>query len=101
MSKRSGLHEEVDWAVEQGLKKSLERRDHRQEGSSHWLRPLLKAGWAYPPQVHGEVYEAQCVCAALDISTNCSVVVFISFIPAVAQGIFWQPGSSGQLGISH
>lgn len=83
------------------MRKSLERPEHWQVGSSHWLLPLLRAGRAYPSQVHGEVYEGQCVCAALDISTNCSVVVFISFIPAVAQGIFGQPDPLGQLGLSH
>lgn len=101
MSEHRVPHGEVDWAVEQGVRKSLQRPEHWQEGSSQWLLPSLKAGWAYPPQVHGEVYEGQCVCAALDISTNCSVVVFISFIPAVTQGIVWQPGPPGQLGISH
>lgn len=70
------------------MRATLERPEHWQVGSSHWLLPLLKAGGADPPQVHGEVYEGQSVCVVLDISTNCSVVVFISFIPAVAQGIF-------------
>lgn len=86
--------------MKQGVRKSLERPGHWQVGSSHWLPPLLRAGGAYPPQVHGEVYGAQCVCAALDIFTNCSVVVFISFIPAVAQGIFGQPEPLSQLGLA-
>lgn len=86
--------------MQQGVKRPLEIPEHWQESSDHWLLLLLKADWAHAPQVHGEVYEGQRVCRALDISTDCSVVVFISSIPAVAQGIFCLPGLSGQLGIS-
>lgn len=43
-----------------------------------------------PLQVHVKVYKGQRVCAGLGIFTNCSVVVFISFIPAVAPEPFWQ-----------
>lgn len=100
MSKSRGSHGEAGWAVQQGVKRPLEIPEHWQESSGHWLLLLLKADWAHPPQVHGEVYEGQRVCAVLDISTDCSAVVFISSIPAVAQGIFWQPGPPGQLGIS-
>lgn len=100
MSKSRGSHGEAGWAVQQGVKRPLEIPEHWQESSDHWLLLLLKADWAHAPQVHGEVYEGQRVCRALDISTDCSVVVFISSIPAVAQGIFCLPGLPGQLGIS-
>lgn len=52
-----------------------------------------------PSQVHVKVYEGQHVGAGLDIFTNCSVAVFISFIPAVAPGPFWQLGLPDWLGI--
>lgn len=77
----------------------LERPQHWQEGSRPHPLCHPEGRLGQPLQVHVKVYEGQCVCAGLDIFTNCSVVVFISFIPAVAPGPFWQPGLPGRIGI--
>lgn len=61
--------------------------------------PFRRQGGPTSLQVHLKVYKGQRVCAGLDIFTNCSVVVFISFIPAAAPGSFWQPGRPSGLGI--
>lgn len=80
-------------------KRSLEIPEHWQKSSGHWLLPLLKAGWVTLPKFMGRFMRASVFVLHL-IFTDCSAVVFISFIPAVAQGIFWQPGPPGQLGIA-
>lgn len=59
---------------------------------------ILKAVWANLFKFMSRFTRVS-VCAGLDNFTNCCVVVFISFIPAVAPGPFWQPGLPGQLGI--
>ena len=64
----------------------LERPQNWQEGSRPHPLCHPEGRLGQPLQVHIKVYEGQCVCTGLDIFTNCSVVVFISFIPAVAPG---------------
>lgn len=80
------------WAMEQGMRPSRKmwKLARRQQP-----RPLChpEGGLGQPLGVHIKVYKGQHVCAGIDIFTNCSVVVFISFIPAVA------PWSFGQLGL--
>lgn len=99
MSKSRGSHEEAGRAVQQGVKKVF--GNTRALAGKQW--PLASAvtqgRLGHPPQVHGRFMRASVFVLHL-ISTDCSAVVFISFIPAVAQGIFWQPGPPGQLGIA-
>lgn len=56
-------------------------------------QPEGRLGPPLPVQV--KAYQGRCVCVGLGIFSDCSVVVFISFTPAVAPGPFWQQGLPG------
>lgn len=102
MSQRTGPLEQAGsgegWAVEQGSRRLGKTPELARRQPPHLLCHS-EGRLGQPLRVHIKVYEGQCVCAGLDIFTNCSVVVFISFIPAVAPGPFWQPGLPGWVGI--
>lgn len=83
MSKSRGSHGEAGRAVQQGVKKVF--GNTKKAVATGFCRYSRQAGPPLP-RFTGRFMRASVFVLYL-ISTDCSTVVFISFIPAVAQGI--------------